>query len=74
MPYPTFRGSCNGLDDVMDNGYLIDADNAKRNIDKGLELTGWTKSKLVLDPESERWSVVSISDGTKIISMDTKVK
>ena len=69
-----FRGSCDGLDAVMDNDFLLDADNAKRNVDKGVEFTGFTRSKLVLDQESERWSVVSIADGTKIISLDTKVK
>ena len=70
----SFRGSCDGLDAVMDNGFLLDADNAKRNVDKGVEFTGWTKSKLVLDQDSDRWSVVSITDGSKIISLDTKVK
>ena len=74
VSYMWFRGSCDGLDAVMDNDFLLDADNAKRNVDKGVEFTGFTRSKLVLDQESERWSVVSIADGTKIISLDTKVK
>ena len=74
VSYMSFRGSCDGLDAVMDNGFLLDADNARRNVDKGVEFTGWTKSKLVLDQDSDRWSVVSITDGSKIISLDTKVK
>ena len=73
VSYFSFRGSCDGLTAAMDTGFLIDADTTKRNVRKALEFLGWTKSKLVLDEKTQRWSVVSIEDGTKIISLDTKV-
>ena len=46
----------------------------KRNIDKGLEFLGYTKSKMVLDKEINRWTAVSLLDGSKIMTLDSEVE
>ena len=67
------RGSCDGLDNIIDSGFLLDVDTIKRNVDKGIEFVGYTKTKLVLDKETNRWSVISLKDGSKIMSLDSEV-
>ena len=42
-------------------------------MDKGIEFVGYTKTKLVLDKETNRWSVISLKDGSKIMSLDSEV-
>ena len=67
------RGWCDGLSEVIDGGFLLDAESIKRNLDNGVEFSGYTKTKMVLDEQTEKWSVVSIQDGSKIITLDTEV-
>ena len=68
------RGMCDELYKILDNGYLADMDTIKRNIDKGIEFIGYTKTKIVLDKKSNRWGVVSLKDGSTLLSLDSEVR
>ena len=73
ITYFSIRGRCDELYDVMDAGFVADMETIKRNIDNGIEFTGYTKTKIVLDKKSNRWTVLSVKDGSTVISLDTEV-
>jgi hypothetical protein len=68
------RGSCDELESKIDYGFLVDMDNIKRNIDKGIEFTGYTKTKIILDKKSKKWTVVLLKDGSTVMSLDSEVR
>ena len=74
ITYFFMRGVCDELYKILDNGYLADMDTIKRNIDKGIELIGYTKTKIVLDKKSNRWGVISLKDGSTLLSLDSEVR
>ena len=67
------RGTCDELHDIIDEGYITDMETIKRNIDKGVEFTGYTKTKMIIDKETKKWAVVSLKDGSTFISLDSQV-
>ena len=68
------RGKCEELHKILDAGYVADMETIKRNVDKGVEFTGFIKTKMIIDKETNRWTVVSLKDGSTLISLDTKVR
>ena len=73
ITYFNMRGLCTSLYDLMDGGFVADMESIKRNNDKGIEFTGYTKSKIILNKETNRWNVVSLVDGSSIMYLDFKV-
>ena len=57
----------------IDYGFVVDMQTVKRNIDKGIEFTGYTRSKMILDKELNRWTVVSLVNESKIMSLESEV-
>ena len=55
----------------MDNSFVVDMDTADNK--RGLVFTGFTKTMMLLDPESKRWTVISLDDGSVIMELDSEV-
>ena len=64
---------CDELYKLIDYGFVVDMQTVKRNIDKGIEFTGYTRSKMILDKELNRWTVVSLVNESKIMSLESEV-
>ena len=73
ITYFNLRGVCDGLYNFIDGGFCADMQTVKRNIDEGIEFTGQTKSKMVLDKEMNIWTIVSLLDGSEIMSLESEV-
>ena len=73
IDYFWVRGVCKELSKILDDGYIADMETIKRHIDRGIEFTGYVKTKMVLDEETNRWTVVSLRDGSKLMSLDSEV-
>ena len=48
-------------------------DTIKRNVQKGIEIIGYTKTKILLNTTLNRWTIVSLKDGSIIMSLDSEV-
>ena len=64
------RGLCKRLEKLMDVEYVVDMGTAGQ---KGIIFSGQTKTKIVLDINSNRWSVVSIKDESVIMELVLEV-
>ena len=53
--------------------FIIDIENVDRNAKQGIEFTGNTKTKIILDKKSNRWTAVSLKDESVIMTLDTWV-
>ena len=71
ITYFVLRGLCPELEDKVDNSFVVDMDTADNK--RGLVFTGFTKTMMLLDPESERWTVISLDDGSVIMELDSEV-
>lgn len=61
--------------DVLDSDYVIDTESLKNNIEDGITFLGTEgtkRTKIVLDPVTDRWTVVD-KDGDKIMYLDDQV-
>ena len=65
------RGLCPELEAKVDNFFVVDMDTADNK--KGLVFTGFTKTMMLLDQGSERWTVISLDDGSVIMELDSEV-
>ena len=55
----------------MDNLFVVDMETSNNN--RGLVFTGFTKTMMMLDQETGRWTVKSLDDGSVIMELDTEV-
>ena len=61
--------------DVLDSDYVIDTESLKNNIEDGITFLGTEgtkRTKIVLDPTTDRWTVID-KDGDKIMYLDDQV-
>ena len=61
--------------DVLDSDYVIDTESLKNNIEDGITFLGTEgtkRTKIVLDPSTDRWTVID-KDGDKIMYLDDQV-
>ena len=61
--------------DVLDSDYVIDTESLKNNIEDGITFLGTEgtkRTKIVLDPTIDRWTVID-KDGDKIMYLDDQV-
>ena len=61
--------------DVLDSDYVIDTESLKNNIEDGITFLGTEgtkRTKIVLDPSTNRWTVID-KDGDKIMYLDDQV-
>lgn len=65
------RGLCEGLESKVDNLFVVDMETSNNN--RGLVFTGFTKTMMMLDQETDRWTVKSLDDGSVIMELDTEV-
>ena len=73
ITYFGLRGLCIELAQMIDQQFIVDIATISRNIEKGIEFTGLTKTKIVLDKKTNRWTVVLLKDGSTIMSLDSEV-
>lgn len=58
--------------DVLDSDYVIDTESLKNNIEDGITFLGTEgtkRTKIVLDPSTDRWTVID-KEGDKIMYLD----
>ena len=53
--------------------FIVDIETVDRNAKQGIEFTGNTKTKIILDKKSNRWTAVSLKDESVIMTLDTWV-
>ena len=61
--------------DVLDSDYVIDTESLKNNIEDGITFLGTEgtkRTKIVLDPSTDRWTVID-KEGDKIMYLDDQV-
>ena len=61
--------------DVLDSDYVIDTESLKNNIEDGITFLGTEgtkRTKIVLDPSTDRWTVID-KNGDKIMYLDDQV-
>ena len=68
-----FRGLCENLQEKIDRRYLIDTEILMNNLQKGIVWTGFKKSRIMLDPDTNRWKVTSLFSEEPIITLATEV-
>ena len=73
MKYFELRGLCGGLSKLVDTEFFIDVEAMASNVEAGIEFTGLIRSRLILDKASNRWTIYSMREGKKIISLDYQV-
>ena len=62
---------CEGLHNKIDNKFVVDMETADNK--KGFVFTGFTKNMLLLNPQTNRWSIVSLDDESVIMELDVEV-
>ena len=55
----------------MDSQFIVDMNAADSQ--KGLAFTGFTKSLITINKKTNRWSVVSLNDGSVIMELELEV-
>ena len=45
----------------------------KSNIEDGIEFTGYEKSRILLDPVTQRWTVTSLQTGETLLTLQSEV-
>ena len=61
--------------EVLDSDYVIDTESLKNNIEDGITFLGTEgtkRTKIVLDPSTDRWTVID-KEGDKIMYLDDQV-
>ena len=67
------RGLCEELERIVDDKFIVDIETVDRNPKQGVEFIGNTKTKIILDKKSDRWTAVSLKDESVIMTLDTRV-
>ena len=62
---------CEDLGELVDAHLTVDMEVMER--DSKIELTGTSKTKIVLDKKMNRWTMISLKDGSVILSLDSMV-
>ena len=62
---------CEDLGELVDASLTVDMEVMER--DSKIELTGTSKTKIVLDKKMNRWTMISLKDGSVILSLDSRV-
>ena len=73
ITYFTLRGICLELDKLVDLIFIVDLGAIERDPKIGIELIGASKAKIVLDKKINRWTIISLKDGSVILSLDSEV-
>ena len=71
ISYFSLRGMCEDLGELVDAHLTVDMEVMER--DSKIELTGTSKTKIVLDKKMNRWTMISLKDGSVILSLDSMV-
>ena len=71
VTYFTLAGLCDGLDKKVDDTFVLDMKTADNK--KGLVFTGITKTIMLLNEETSRWSIVSMEDESVIMELAEEV-
>ena len=68
-----FRGLCENLQKIIDRRYLIDTEILSNDLEKGIVWTGFKKSRIMLNPATNRWIVTSLFNDDPIITLSNEV-
>ena len=71
VTYFTLAGLCDGLDEKVDDTFVLDMKTADNK--KGLVFTGFTNTMMLLNQETSRWSIVSMEDESVIMELVEEV-